>query len=73
MRFKNHKAGRGGWCDWVFPEKRYFFKCCDCGLIHELEFKTFVEKNKRKDKTFEFDILPGTIRPMFRARRYNNK
>lgn len=28
-----------GWCDWVEPVmKGYLMQCCDCGLVHEMEF-----------------------------------
>lgn len=70
MRFKQHIAGRGGWSEWVYPkeETNYLFKCCDCGLVHEMQFQTFVEKDKKKD-TFIVVKLPKQIRSMFRARR----
>jgi hypothetical protein len=71
-KFKTHKAGRGGWSEWVYPtQKSYLFKCCDCGLTHEIQFSTFVEKNKKRD-SFEVVKLPEPIRTMFRARRYNS-
>lgn len=31
-------AGEDGWCDWVHPLPGYLMKCCDCGLVHEMEF-----------------------------------
>lgn len=35
-------AGRGGWSEWVFPlMKGYRMQCCDCGLIHEMQFRTW--------------------------------
>lgn len=69
MRFKTMKAGRGGWSEWVYPRpESYFFKCCDCGLVHEMQFGTFVEANKKR-KAFEVIGLPQPIRAMFRARR----
>lgn len=68
-RFQVMTEKRGGWCDWVMPiPKGYLMKCCDCGLVHEMEFKVFAEKN-RKGKTFEIVELPYPLRPMFRARR----
>lgn len=70
MTFKNHKAGIGGWSEWVFPTKKYLFKCCDCGLVHEIEFKTFIEK-ERKRNIFTVIPLPKEVRAMFRARRFN--
>lgn len=27
-----------GWCDWVHPVPGYRMKCCDCGLVHDMEF-----------------------------------
>ncbi len=46
-KFKKHTAGRGGWSEWIYPTKDYLFKCCDCGLIHHLQFKTFLERDRR--------------------------
>lgn len=61
-----------GWTEWVYPKsKSYLFKCCDCDLVHELQFKTFVEKDK-KHGVFEVVSLPEQIRAMFRARRFRS-
>lgn len=70
MRFKKHTAGRGGWSEWVYPKpaKNYLMKCCDCGLVHELQFRTFAEANSKRG-AFEIVPLPWPIRAMFRARR----
>lgn len=48
--------------------KGYLMKCCDCGLVHELEFKTFVE-TRQKRGAFEMVDLPWPFRVLFRARR----
>ena len=70
MKFKKHTVkNKYGWSEWVYPTKKYLFKCCDCNLIHELEFATFVESKRQRD-TFEVIKLPNPIRTMFRARRY---
>lgn len=29
----------GGWTDWIHPLPGYRMACCDCGLVHELEFR----------------------------------
>lgn len=70
VRFKRHTAGRGGWSEWICPtpEKNYLMKCCDCGLVHEVQFKTFAETHQRGG-TFRIVPLPWPIRTMFRARR----
>lgn len=63
-----HGTERGGWTEWVCPEPTYWMQCCDCGLIHEMEFKAFVEKPLGRGR-FEIILLPRPIRPMFRMRR----
>jgi hypothetical protein len=57
-----------GWCDWVSPEMTgYRWACCDCGLVHDLEFRvaadgvwfrarrnkrsTAAKRRRRPDKT----------------------
>jgi hypothetical protein len=31
---------RNGWTRWIQPIKRgYLLKCCDCGLVHRMEFR----------------------------------
>jgi hypothetical protein len=41
MRFKQIKDG-----EWVQPKRKgYLMKCCDCGLIHAIDFRLL--KNKR--------------------------
>lgn len=38
-RHKRMMANEDGWTDWVQPIlKGYKLACCDCGLVHELEF-----------------------------------
>jgi len=71
-RFKHHTAGWRGWSEWVYPKpkEKYLFKCCDCGLVHELEFKTFIAEDTKKKGLFNVIELPSQIRSMFRARRY---
>ena len=40
MKYEQHVAGRAGWSRWVFPNrKRYRAACCDCGLVHEMQFR----------------------------------
>lgn len=33
------RDGNGGWTDWIpIPMKTHRIACCDCGLVHDLEF-----------------------------------
>ncbi len=68
IKFHQHKAGKDGWSEWVYPTQKYLFKCCDCNLIHEMEFGTLLKRNK-KGVHFEVIKLPPEIAVMFRARR----
>jgi Fe-S-cluster containining protein len=66
--FKKMVAGRRGWTEWVRPADGYRMKCCGCGLVHEMQFKTFVE-TKQKRGAYEIVELAWPFRAMFRARR----
>lgn len=69
-RFKVMHAGHGGWCEWIAPiDKGYLMKCCDCGLVHEVEFFAYAETKQKKNGTFTMVRLPWPIRAAFRARR----
>jgi hypothetical protein len=54
--------------DWVIPtlESSYRMACCDCGLVHNIDFK-IVKANEEVNgfKTSDFD------RPAFRVFRNN--
>jgi hypothetical protein len=70
-KFKQmHPISKSGWTEWVYPHpiENYLMKCCDCGLVHEMQFKAFVEKNPKRG-AFEVVRLPLPIRTMLRARR----
>lgn len=57
---KEHAVGPRGFSRWVQPRPdKYFMVCCDCGLVHEMQFRI------AKGKTIE--------RVQFRARRARNK
>lgn len=45
-KFKNVKAGA-----WQQPRmKNYFLACCDCGLIHRMNFRVVIGKTDGKAK-----------------------
>ena len=55
-----------GWSEWVCPDPdQYFMKCCDCGLVHEMQF--MVVKYSEGDECEAVDD-PGA-QAIFRARR----
>ena len=39
-RFRIEREGENGWSRWVQPvEKNYLMSCCDCRLVHRMEFR----------------------------------
>lgn len=60
-------AGKDGWCKWVSVSNGYLMKCCDCGLVHEMDFRIFVETNRRKDGSFQVNLLPDDSQEFFRT------
>lgn len=66
-------AGRGGWSEWTEPiMKGYLMQCCDCGLVHEMQFRA-LEQTGPADETGTWPaktIKAGRI--SFRARRHRS-
>ncbi len=67
-----------GYSDWIRPKmKAYRMACCDCGLIHELDFKVIKQKKiirEYKDGTniSEFiDVENPKYQIVLRAKRNN--
>ena len=57
------EVGPDGWTDWQNPihgigKRNYRLACCDCGLVHEMQFRI------RKSKTGRLDVV-------YRASRNN--
>ena len=65
--FTKHEVDSfGDWSEWVSPNpEKYFMKCCDCGLVHEMQFK--VAKYSKGDEC-EF-VADADLQAVFRARR----
>lgn len=69
--FTTYQAGRGGWSPWVSPKMRgYLMKCCDCGLVHEIDFKVvrFVGEPDEKGLTKTEPIKDKDIQVLWRLR-----
>jgi hypothetical protein len=75
MKHKRIRAEREvskrGFSRWVQPVMdNYLLACCDCGLVHEMEFRAFERGTVRKDGSYRFTVLPkGKYGVRFRARR----
>lgn len=43
MRYRQHPVDADGWTEWFKPKQtwgngHYRTACCDCGLVHEMDF-----------------------------------
>lgn len=44
MRYRQQRIDDEGWSEWVQPRhERYLLKCCDCGLVHEMQFRAVAD------------------------------
>jgi transcription elongation factor Elf1 len=58
-----------GWCDWVCPKPRgYLMQCCDCELIHEVDFRV-VQYEPRPSEVYEVVDDPNLQAQMRLKRR----
>lgn len=62
--------GDDGWSDWVHPEPGYRMACCDCGLVHDMEFQ--LVRQDQIDGMSDKHRQPGETKQkaiLYRARR----
>jgi hypothetical protein len=72
-KIKKEKAINNGWSRWIPPSpKRYKTMCCDCGLVHDIEFKVIkIIKELPSGLREKEDVDNKNIRVMFRVKRNN--
>jgi hypothetical protein len=59
-----------GWSEWVHPLPGYLMGCCDCGLIHEMEFA--IVPAAEANTPLNDGETPGAV-IIFRARRHPDR
>lgn len=72
MKFAKVQETETGWSDWILPTPRRSYKmaCCDCGLVHDMEFDAVEVSRKRGGWTTVLAVLdPSRNWLRFRARR----
>jgi len=71
-----HAVDDDGWSEWVSPDhSQYFMGCCDCGLIHEMQFMV-AQYTGIKDENGLEECVPVEdcdIQALFRARRHDEE
>lgn len=70
-KFRNEKAQADGWSRWVSPVMRgYKMACCDCGLVHDMEFRALKKMKDEPNGTWAAKPLSqDAYRVEFKARR----
>jgi hypothetical protein len=62
-------VGDDGWSEWIHPLPGYLMQCCDCGLVHEIEFE-IVPRDAGNAKLNPGERDDAVI--IFRARRHTS-
>ena len=60
-----------GWSDWISPTPRrpYQMACCDCGLVHDLQFKAVKVTQEKRGGYWSGEDMDIPYRVLLRARR----
>jgi hypothetical protein len=68
MKYKNPKIQADGRTEPIYPKmtQPYKMQCCDCGLVHNLEFFIEREIERHGDGSFDSELVNDTsLRVMF--------
>lgn len=70
-RFKQITTDESGWSDWISPHPKQPYKmvCCDCGLVHDLEFKAVEQIEPKPNGWWKAKPIEFAYRVLLRARR----
>lgn len=74
MKFPKLKEGGNGWCKWLYPiPRKYKMACCDCGLVHTIQFEVIEQTTKETvEAGFRYRVLRDPkMRVRMRAKRDN--
>ena len=71
QEFETPAEGEDGWCDWQSPmHAKYMMKCCDCGLVHEAQFRVVKIVARGDDGTWDANAVEDKdVRVQLRMRR----
>ena len=70
-RYRKMVEREDGWCDWIAPEAFYKMACCDCGLVHNLQFKVVRQIGRPDQHGYWKSAEPKepSLQVVFRAQR----
>lgn len=67
-KYRKHHEGQNGWSEWINPAQVYQLACCDCGLVHTMEFRIVRDDGGPELDSEQVVDDPG-LRIVFRAKR----
>lgn len=71
-KYKQHYANDDGYSEWETPVMTdYKLCCCDCGLVHNMDFKVLKVTETFEDGTWNAETPDGDYRVEFRVSRNN--
>lgn len=60
---------RNGFSEWISPKMRgYLMKCCDCGLVHEIDFRIVRYEGASRMSDFKV-VRDRNVQTHLRAKR----
>lgn len=73
--FQQMSPAADGWTAWTYPAAGYLMGCCDCGLVHELQFRVSRQTGAPNAAgQFEVEHLADpALRPSFRVKRISDE
>lgn len=70
--FKRHTAAKGEWSETHPVMRGYKLACCDCGLVHDMEFDVLRVTKTYPDGSYDaVKLKPEKYRVKIRMRRNN--
>lgn len=74
MKFFKVRPLKSGWTRWQKPKmKGYLMQCCDCGLIHEVDFRVYKIIKRYPDGTMDVEIAGDEYEVGLRMKRFEGK
>jgi hypothetical protein len=72
VKYKQHTALKDGYCAWEKPiMKGYKLACCDCGLVHIVDFRVVKVVTRHRDGSMIFEPAGKRYEVEFRVARDN--
>ena len=70
MKCRKVRVCKSGWSYWQKPTmKGYLMQCCDCGLVHEVDFQVYMVIKRNPDGTKDVEVAGDEYEVGIRMKR----